>query len=115
MYPSRQRILGAASYAESEERRVRILKENGFNAVRSAHNPISTAMLDACDRYGIYVMDEAWDMWYKPKMKHDYALDFDRCWQEDLESMVRRDYSPSQRGHVFHRKRGVGACRSSRD
>ncbi len=86
-------ILGAASYAESEERRVRILKENGFNAVRSAHNPISTAMLDACDRYGIYVMDEAWDMWYKPKMKHDYALDFDRCWQEDLESMVRRDYS----------------------
>ncbi|MBR4158268.1 MAG: glycoside hydrolase family 2 protein, partial [Oscillospiraceae bacterium] len=49
-------ILGSATYAESEERRVRILKENGFNAIRSAHNPASKAMLDACDRLGMYVM-----------------------------------------------------------
>ena len=61
-------LLGAAAYSKAEERRIRILKENGFNAIRSAHNPISDAMLEACDRYGIYVMDEAWDMWYKPKM-----------------------------------------------
>lgn len=86
-------LLGAATYSKAEERRVRILKENGFNAIRSAHNPISEAMLDACDKYGIYVMDEAWDMWYKPKMKHDYAKDFEACWMDDLSAMIQRDYN----------------------
>ncbi len=85
-------LLGAAAFSKAEERRVRILKENGFNAIRSSHNPISSAMLEACDKYGVYVMDEAWDMWYKPKMKHDYALDFEKYWQEDLSAMIQRDY-----------------------
>ncbi len=57
-------LLGAATYAESEDRRVRIMKEAGFNAIRSSHNPASDALLSACDRYGLYVMDESWDMWY---------------------------------------------------
>lgn len=54
-------VIGAACYDESEWRRVRILKEAGFNAIRSAHNPCSRAMLEACDFYGIYVMDESFD------------------------------------------------------
>jgi beta-galactosidase len=49
-------ILGAATYDKAEERRVRILKEAGFNAIRSSHNPTSKALLDACDRYGMYVI-----------------------------------------------------------
>jgi beta-galactosidase/beta-glucuronidase len=49
-------ILGAASFAKSEERRVRKLKEAGYNAIRSAHNPCSVAMLEACDRLGMYVI-----------------------------------------------------------
>ena len=86
-------ILGAATYAESEERRVRILKENGFNAIRSSHNPASKALLDACDRYGMYVMDETFDMWYNRKNPHDYGCDFERCWESDVTSMVERDFN----------------------
>ena len=86
-------ILGAATFAESEERRVRILKENGFNAIRSAHNPASKAMLDACDRYGVYLMDESFDMWYNCKNPHDYGLDFEQWWEKDTTAMVEKDFN----------------------
>lgn len=52
-------ILGSAAYDRAEERKVEILKAAGFNAVRTAHNPPSEAFLDACDRLGLLVMDEA--------------------------------------------------------
>ncbi len=84
-------ILGAATYAESEERRVRILKENGFNAIRSSHNPASKALLDACDKLGMYVMDETFDMWYNRKNPYDYGCDFNDWWEKDVTSMVERD------------------------
>lgn len=86
-------ILGAAAYDESEWRRVRILKEAGFNALRMAHNPCSRAMLEACDYYGMYVMDETFDMWYNRKTKFDYGNDFEECWKEDTAEMVERDYN----------------------
>ena len=86
-------IVGACSYAESEERRVRILKEAGYNAIRSSHNPASKAMLDACDKYGIHVMDETFDMWYMRKNRHDYASDFEACFADDIRSMVSRDFN----------------------
>ena len=86
-------ILGAACYDESEWRRVRILKEAGFNAIRSAHNPCSRAMLEACDYYGMYMMDESFDMWYNRKTKNDYGLDFETRWAEDTSEMVLRDYN----------------------
>ena len=86
-------ILGAATYAESEERRVRIMKENGFNALRSSHNPTSDALIAACDKYGMYLMDETFDMWYQRKSKYDYGSDFDAWWQADTTSMVERDYN----------------------
>lgn len=86
-------ILGAATYAESEYRRVRILKENGFNAIRSSHNPTSKALLDACDELGMYVMDETFDMWYNRKNPYDYGLDWEMNWRDDTVSMVKRDYN----------------------
>ena len=86
-------ILGAATYDESEWRRVRILKEAGFNAIRAAHNPCSRATLEACDHYGMYMMDETFDMWYNRKTKNDYGLDFEENWAEDTAAMVRRDYN----------------------
>ena len=67
-------ILGARCYAEAEERKIKILKENGYNAIRSAHNPCSKALLDACDRLGMLVLDEYCDMWYIHKNKYDYAI-----------------------------------------
>lgn len=84
-------ILGAATFAVAEERRVRRLKDAGFNAIRSAHNPVSRAMLDACDRIGMYVMDEAFDMWVSTKSGSDYALAFPEWWRADIQSMVAKD------------------------
>ncbi len=86
-------ILGAATYDEAEYRRVKMLKEAGFNAIRSSHNPCSRALLDACDKLGVYVMDEAWDMWYNHKNKFDYASQWRENYKSDLRAMVDRDYN----------------------
>lgn len=75
-------------------RRVRLLKEAGFNAIRSAHNPASKALLDACDRLGLYVMDEFCDNWLVHKNPYDYAdQDFRAWWQQDLTAMVIKNYN----------------------
>jgi beta-galactosidase len=81
--------LGAAAFGRADERRVELLKAAGFNAIRSAHNPMSRAMLDACDRLGVLVMDEAFDMWTQPKSADDYAGRFADWWEADVEAMVR--------------------------
>ena len=86
-------LLGAATIARAEERRVELLKEAGFNAIRSAHNPLSKPMLAACDRLGVLVMDETFDMWTQPKSEHDYALRFPDWWEADVEAMVRKDFN----------------------
>ena len=86
-------ILGAAEYEDAAFRRVQKLKEMGFNAIRSAHNPISEEMLKACDRLGMYVMDELYDGWFSSKMKYDYHADFPNHYREDLEAMVRKDWN----------------------
>ena len=83
-------VLGAAAIARAEERRVEILKQAGFNALRSAHNPMSVAMLDACDRLGMLVIDEAFDSWTRPKTEDDYATSFRRWWRDDVAAMVNR-------------------------
>lgn len=84
-------ILGAASYYRSEERKVELLKASGFNAIRCAHNPPSSAFLDACDKLGMLVIDEAFDCWREGKNHGDYHCVFDDWWQRDLESMIYRD------------------------
>lgn len=85
--------LGAATIARAEERRVEILKSAGFNAIRSAHNPISRAMLDACDRLGMLVMDELSDVWTVGKSAFDHSLSFPEWWERDLEAMVAKDFN----------------------
>lgn len=84
-------ILGAASFYDSEYRKLSLLKNNGFNAVRSAHNPPSRDMLDICDKIGLIVMDEAFDMWRIGKNQNDYHLYFDDNWEKDMESFILRD------------------------
>jgi beta-galactosidase len=84
-------MLGAAAYERAEARRVEITKAAGYNAIRCAHNPPSAAFLDACDRLGMLVIDEAFDQWTRRKNRQDYHLYFNDWWQRDLESMVRRD------------------------
>lgn len=83
--------LGAAAFDRAEERRVELMKASGFNAIRCAHNPPSPAFLAACDRLGILVIDEAFDMWREQKNPDDYHLYFNEWWQKDINSMVLRD------------------------
>ncbi len=83
--------LGAAAFDRAEERRVELLKAAGMNAVRTAHNPPSPAFLNACDRLGLLVLDEPFDVWETHKVKFDYASNFDEWWKRDISSMVLRD------------------------
>lgn len=84
-------VIGGATFDAAEERRVAILKSAGFNAIRSAHQPMSRAMLDACDRIGMFVMDELTDVWTKAKSPEDGSDVFLDRWPSDLEAMIRKD------------------------
>lgn len=84
-------FLGSAAFDRAEERRVEILKANGFNAIRTSHNPPSPAFLDACDRLGMMVIDEAFDCWNIGKNVDDYHVYFDEWWERDLKGMLMRD------------------------
>ena len=83
--------LGSAAFDRAEERKAELLRSAGFNAVRTSHNPPSEAFLNACDRLGLLVIDEAFDCWRVGKNKNDYAVYFDQWWRPDLETMVFRD------------------------
>ena len=112
-------VLGAREYPDAEERRIRILKENGFNAVRISHNPASQIMLDVCDRLGMYVMNETFDGWYIPKTYHDYARRFATDWRSDVTAMVESSrnhpsvimYSIGNEVSETAGSKGVAACK----
>ena len=84
-------LLGAAAFARAERRRVEIMKNNGFNAIRSSHNPPSQAFLDACDELGMLVIDESFDAWQKAKRPNDYHQYYKAWWQKDTQAMLLRD------------------------
>ncbi|WP_162011036.1 glycoside hydrolase family 2 TIM barrel-domain containing protein [Streptococcus sp. S784/96/1] len=86
-------LLGAATYLTAEKRRVRLLKEAGFNAIRMAHHPAAPALLEACDELGLYVMDETFDMWTRFKGDFDYSLVFEENWRKDVSAMVLTDFN----------------------
>ena len=86
-------LLGAVCDPDAVARKVRLLKENGYNAIRSAHNPCSKALLAECDRQGMLVMDEYIDHWYIHKTEHDYVDFFNEWWHQDLTDMVEKDYN----------------------
>ena len=90
---SDNQLLGAITDPDAELRRVRILKENGYNAIRSAHNPCSKYLLEACDKLGMYMMDEYVDMWYIHKNKYDYANFMTEWYERDLYDMVEKNYN----------------------
>src|SRR5512133_3219180 len=83
--------LGAAVNTRAIERQLEILKEMGCNGIRTSHNPPAPELLDLCDRMGFIVIDEAFDMWKKPKNPWDYHLDWDKWHVKDLEDQLLRD------------------------
>ncbi len=84
-------LLGAVSLYEAEARKVKKLKSLGFNAIRTAHNPPSAALVEACDRLGMYIFDEAFDAWGIAKRGGDYSQFFDNDHEKDLSAFIRRD------------------------
>lgn len=111
-------LLGACAYDYAEKRKVRIIKESGYNAIRSAHNPCSKAMLRACDEMGMLIMDEYVDVWYIHKTKYDYATKVEENYKEDLRAMVSKDfnhpsivlYSTGNEVSESAQKRGISLC-----
>ena len=84
-------VLGAMAFDAAEIRKVRLMKEAGFNLIRTSHNPQTRAMLDACDSLGMMVVDESFDGWYSEKNPYDYHIAIDSCYTEDITAMVLRD------------------------
>ena len=84
-------ILGAMAFDDAEIRKVRLMKEAGFNLIRTSHNPTTRAFLDACDSLGMLVIGEAFDGWRSAKLKYDYSTLIDSCYREDIYAMVLRD------------------------
>lgn len=86
-------VIGSTTLARAEERRVERLKEAGFNSIRMAHNSSSRALLEACDKIGMLLMEETYDMWNESKSPFDYAQDFADHWEEDIEAIVEKDFN----------------------
>lgn len=84
-------ILGACAYPDAERRKIKLLKELGYNALRMAHNPPSKELLNACDQMGMLIMDELYDYWRIPKLRNDASPWFDTCYLTDVENFVYRD------------------------
>ncbi len=84
-------VLGAMAFDAAEIRKVRLMMEAGFTLIRTAHNPETRAMLDACDSLGMMVVDESFDGWYSEKNPYDYHIAIDSCYTEDITAMVLRD------------------------
>lgn len=111
-------ILGACSYPFAERRKVQILKECGYNAIRCAHNPGAKAFLDACDEMGMLVLDEYTDGWYIHKTKYDYADHIMDNYKEDMKAMVDKDfnhpsvimYSTGNEVSETAQKKGIELC-----
>ena len=84
-------ILGACAYPDAEHRKIKLLKDLGYNAVRTAHNPPSKEFLNACDQMGMLVMEELYDYWRIPKLRNDASPWFDTCHISDMENFIYRD------------------------
>ena len=84
-------VLGAMAFDDAEIRKVRQMKEAGFNLIRTSHNPTTRAFLDACDSLGMLVIDEAFDGWRTQKNPYDYSTVIDSCFRQDIHAMVLRD------------------------
>ena len=83
--------LGAAFHEKAARRQLKLMMDMGVNALRTSHNPPAEKLLDICDEMGILVIDEAFDMWERPKTAYDYARFFREHEASDVAAWIRRD------------------------
>lgn len=83
--------LGAAFHAPAMERKIRMLREMGVNAIRTSHNMPAPELMDLADRMGMLILSEGFDMWEGSKTQYDYARFFKEWCERDVRSWVRRD------------------------
>jgi beta-galactosidase len=81
-------LLGACAFADADDRRIRLMKARGYNAIRSSHNPASRTLRDACDRLGMLIIEEAFDAWHVAKEPQDFSVHFKDHWAEVVSAMV---------------------------
>ena len=86
-------ILGSADFADAAERKVVLCKKAGFNAMRIAHQSASKALLDACDKHGMLLMEESFDQWHHMKNAHDFSERFEQEWEQEVEAIVAKDFN----------------------
>jgi beta-galactosidase len=83
--------LGSAINIRAIERQLQIMKDMGCNSIRTSHNPPAPELLELCDRMGLVVIDESFDMWRKRKTEFDYAQYFSQWYERDLTDHLLRD------------------------
>jgi beta-galactosidase len=81
-------LLGACAFADADERRIRLLKARGYNAIRSAHNIASRSLRATCDRLGMLMINEGFDVWHAYKEPDDFSVHFRDHWEEVVRAMV---------------------------
>lgn len=86
-------LLGAIDDKDAEARRADLLFKSGYNAIRSAHNPISRYFMEEADRIGLLILDEYADAWYIHKTMYDCASFVTKTYKEDLKDMIDKDYN----------------------
>lgn len=91
LHPDDEGCLGHLASRDAIQRKLRLLRDMGCNAIRTAHNPPSPEFMEECDRLGFLVMEEAFDSWEMTKTENDYHLYFAQDAKEDIQTMVDRD------------------------
>lgn len=86
-------VIGVENNDATELHRAKLIKAAGFNAIRSAHHPMSRSLMGACDAVGLYVMDEAFDYWYMRKGGNPHNDQFLQCFEEDTRLMTEDAYN----------------------
>ena len=74
---------------------IRLMKRFNINAVRTSHYPCDPYWYDLCDKYGLYVIDEAniesHGMGYKPERTLGNAPEWEKAHLSRIKRMVERD------------------------
>ena len=81
--------LGTAVNTRATERQLEIMQDMGVNAIRTSHNPPSPEQVQLCDKMGLMIQVEAFDVWQMAKVENDYSKHFDEWHEEDLRDMIR--------------------------